>query len=68
MTCFVYIEAVDEYETKRTLRGGAVISVLLSEAARILRPVDRLIKMVISLVKSWQIIQLRLTLLREMKM
>jgi len=41
---------------------------LLSEAARILRPVDRLIKMVISLVKSWQIIQLRLTLLREMKM
>lgn len=40
---------------------------MLSEAACILRPVDRLIKMVISLVKSWQIIQLRLTLLREMK-
>lgn len=29
----------------------------LSAAARILRAVDRLIKMVISLVKSWQIIQ-----------
>lgn len=39
-------------------RGDVIMS--LSAAARILRAVDRLIKMVISLVKSWQIIQSQL--------